>query len=109
MFSTEWGRYLGTEAIEQGVDVAVSSWRRFAPGTMAPLGKIGGSTSTTASSRSKPAPTASPRADARCRRLSGRGRRQNAFLVLGGEIWTPPLSSSILGGITRDSVLTPGR
>jgi len=26
----EWGRYLGEEAIEQGVDVGVSSWRRIA-------------------------------------------------------------------------------
>jgi branched-chain amino acid aminotransferase len=42
IFSFPWGRYLGPEAIEQGVDVAVSSWRRYAPATSAPLGKIGG-------------------------------------------------------------------
>ncbi|MCP4663571.1 MAG: hypothetical protein GY856_49940, partial [bacterium] len=38
VFSIEWGRYLGPEAIEQGVDAAVGSWRRFAPSTLAPLG-----------------------------------------------------------------------
>ncbi len=38
----EWGRYLGQEAIEQGVDVQVSSWRRMAPDTYASLAKIGG-------------------------------------------------------------------
>src|SRR5258707_4718233 len=37
-----WGRYLGNEAIEQGVDVCVSSWRRLAPGTAASSAKIGG-------------------------------------------------------------------
>ena len=42
IFSFPWGRYLGAEAIEQGVDAQVSSWRRFAPATTAPMGKIGG-------------------------------------------------------------------
>jgi len=37
-----WGRYLGQDAVEQGVDVMVSSWRRAAPGTAVPMGKIGG-------------------------------------------------------------------
>ena len=38
----EWGRYLGAEAIEQGVDVMVSSWRRMAPDTLPAMAKIGG-------------------------------------------------------------------
>ncbi len=107
MFSTEWGRYLGTEAIEQGVDVAVSSWRRFAPGTLAPLGKIGGQyvNNSFASIEAKANGfTEGLMLDAGGNLCEGAG--ENAFLVLGGEIWTPPLASSILGGITRDCVLT---
>src|SRR3990172_3661408 len=38
----EWGRYLGEEALEQGVDVMVSSWRRMAPDTHPGMAKIGG-------------------------------------------------------------------
>ena len=42
IITIEWGRYLGPEAIEQGVDVGVSSWRRMAPGTFPAAAKIGG-------------------------------------------------------------------
>ncbi len=107
MFSTEWGRYLGTEAIEQGVDVAVSSWRRFAPGTLAPLGKIGGqyvNNSFVSIEAKANGYTEGLMLDAGGNLCEGAG--ENAFLVLDGEIWTPPLASSILGGITRDCVLT---
>ncbi len=107
MFSTEWGRYLGSEAIEQGVDVAVSSWRRFAPGTLAPLGKIGGqyvNNSFASMEAQANGFTEGLMLDAGGNLCEGAG--ENAFLVLEGEIWTPPLSGSILGGITRDCVLT---
>src|SRR5256712_10086988 len=42
VITVEWGRYLGAEAIEQGVDVVGSSWRRMAPDTGVPMGKIAG-------------------------------------------------------------------
>ncbi len=48
-----------------------------------------------------------PRPDAGGNLCEGAG--ENAFLVLDGEIWTPPLASSILGGITRDCMLTLAR
>ena len=107
IFSMEWGRYLGTEAIEQGVDVAVSSWRRFAPGTLAPLGKIGGqyvNNSFVSIEARANGYTEGLMLDERGMLSEGAG--ENAFLVMHGEIWTPPLASSILGGITRDCVLT---
>ena len=107
IFSMEWGRYLGTEAIEAGVDVAVSSWRRFAPGTMAPLGKIGGqyvNNSFVSIEAGANGFTEGLILDDRGFLSEGAG--ENAFLVIDGEIWTPPLASSILGGITRDTVLT---
>src|SRR5262245_50444866 len=35
----DWGRYLGTEALESGVDVRVSSWTRFAPNALPAMAK----------------------------------------------------------------------
>src|ERR1051326_5662181 len=37
----EWGKYLGEEALAQGVDVCVSSWSRMAPNTLPALAKAG--------------------------------------------------------------------
>lgn len=37
----EWGKYLGAEGMEQGVDVCVSSWTRMAPNTLPALAKAG--------------------------------------------------------------------
>ena len=36
-----WGKYLGEEAIEKGVEVGISSWRRMAPDTMPNMAKAG--------------------------------------------------------------------
>ena len=37
-----WGKYLGEEAIESGVDVCVSSWNRMAPNTFPAMAKATG-------------------------------------------------------------------
>ena len=37
-----WGKYLGEEALEQGVDVCVSSWNRMAPNTFPAMAKATG-------------------------------------------------------------------
>ena len=107
IFSMEWGRYLGAEAIEQGIDAAVSSWRRPAPGSMAPLGKIGGqyvNNSFVSVEARLNGFAEGLMLDAGGNLCEGAG--ENAFLVFDGEIWTPPMASSLLGGITRDSVIT---
>ena len=107
LMSMEWGRYLGPEAIEMGVDAAVSSWRRPAPGTISALGKIGGQYVNNQ--------FVSVEA-----RLNGfveglvldqngmvcEGGGENVFAVIDGCILTPSMASSILAGITRDTVLT---
>jgi branched-chain amino acid aminotransferase len=110
IFCFPWGRYLGPEAIEQGVDVHVSSWRRFAPGTTAPLGKIGGQYVT----NQFVAVEARQNGFAEGIMLDSfgyvsEGGGENLFLVKRGEIVTTPLSSSILEGVTRDSVITLAR
>jgi branched-chain amino acid aminotransferase len=107
IFTIEWGRYLGPEAIEQGVDVMVSSWRRMAPGTLPAMAKIGGqyinSQLITMEAKDNGF-TEGIALDVNGYVSEGAG--ENLFVVTDGVIYTPPLSSSILGGITRQCVLT---
>ena len=110
IFAFPWGAYLGRDAIESGVDVGVSSWRRIGSDSLMPMGKIGGQyiNNQLASSEAK----ANGFADAVLLDGDGRvteGAGQNLFLVEGGRITTPPSSSAILRGITRDSVITLAR
>jgi branched-chain amino acid aminotransferase len=102
----EWGAYLGAGALEQGVDVGVSTWRRMAPGAAMPMAKIGG----------QYVNSQLVVMEARSRGLAegimldvygyvSEGSGENVFVVYDGAIYTPPLSASILGGITRRIVL----
>jgi branched-chain amino acid aminotransferase len=106
----EWGAYLGDDSQQNGVDVCVSSWNRVAPNTIPAGAKATGNyLSGYLISR-----------EARTRGFSegialgvdGRlseGAGENVFLVQNGKILTPPASSSVLLGITRDSVVTLAR
>lgn len=101
-----WGSYLGEEALETGIDVGVSSWRRFSASSMMPMGKIGGQyiNNQLASVEAK----ANGFAEAIMVDDHGRvaeGAGQNLFLVQDGVLITPPTVDSILEGITRNSVL----
>ena len=101
--SVPWGAYLGKEGLENGVDVQVSTWRRMAPDTFNALAKIGGqyvnSQNIVMEARDNGF-AAGIALD-----LNGyvsEGSGENIFLILKGNIYTPPLATSILGGITRD-------
>lgn len=103
----EWGKYLGAEAMEQGVDVCVSSWSRFAPNTLPAMAKAGGNYLN--SQLIKLEALANGFAEGIALDSSGQvseGSGENLFLVRDGVVYTPPVSSSILGGITRDTVIT---
>lgn len=103
----EWGRYLGQEAIEQGVDVCFASWQRMAPNTFPALAKCGGHY--TNSQLMKMEALINGYTEAIALDVYGyisEGSAENLFLVRRGEIYTPPLGSSILGGLTRDCVIT---
>jgi branched-chain amino acid aminotransferase len=106
IFSIEWGRYLGPEAIEQGVDVMVSSWRRMAPNTLPAMAKIGGQyiNSQLITMEAKD----NGFVEGLALDVNGyvsEGAGENLFVVMDGVIHTPPLASSILGGITRQCVM----
>jgi branched-chain amino acid aminotransferase len=106
----EWGAYLGQDATESGVDVKISSWARPAPNTFPALAK-----------------TAANYGNAQLIKMDAvvdgysegialdsfghlsEGSGQNIFLVRDGVIYTPPVTASILPGITRDSVMTIAR
>ncbi|WP_298816870.1 branched-chain amino acid transaminase [Chloroflexus sp.] len=103
----EWGKYLGAEAMEQGVDVCISSWNRFAPNTMPALAKAGGNYMN--SQLIKMEAMANGYAEGIALDADGHvseGSGENLFLVRDGVVYTPPLTSSILSGITRDTVMT---
>ncbi len=107
IFTMEWGRYLGAEAIESGVDVQVSSWRRIAPDTFASMAKIGGQyvNSQLISMEAHDNGFNEGLALDYAGNVS-EGAGENIFVIYDGVVYTPGTASSILLGITRDTVLT---
>ena len=101
-----WGAYLGETARAQGVDVCVSSWNRLAPNTTPTAAKAGGNylSSFLISREAKSRGYAEGIGLDTDGRLS-EGAGENLFLIKDGRLLTPPASSSILQGITRDSVI----
>jgi branched-chain amino acid aminotransferase len=106
----EWGAYLGAEGLENGIDVCVSSWQRLAPNTIPALGKAAGNY------------LSSQLISLEAKRLGfaegiglgidgsvSEGAGENLFVIRDGIIYTPALASSILQGITRDTLITLAR
>lgn len=102
----EWGAYLGADGLERGVDVCVSSWNRAAPNTLPAGAKAGGNY------------LSSQLISMEAKRLGftegigltvdgmvSEGAGENLFLVLNDVLYTPDISSSILGGITRGTII----
>jgi branched-chain amino acid aminotransferase len=101
-----WGRYLGPEALEQGVDVCVSSWTRNAPNTLPSMAKSGANYMN--SQLIKMEAKINGYAEGVALDPEGyisEGSGENIFLIKDGTVMTPPLYSTILPGITRDSVI----
>jgi branched-chain amino acid aminotransferase len=106
----KWGKYLGAEALEQGVDVRVSSWNRMAPNTFPALAKATANYMNSILIRQEAA--ADGYAEGIALDVNGyvsEGSGENIFLVRDGKIFTPPLGASILAGITRDSIIRIAR
>jgi branched-chain amino acid aminotransferase len=103
----EWGQYLGPEAMENGVDVCVSSWWRMAPNTFPALAKAGANYMNSQLIKMEALLDGYEEGIAlNIRGHISEGSGENLFLVKDGVVLTPPLSSSVLPGITRDSVMT---
>ena len=101
-----WGAYLGEGALENGVDACVSSWHRVAPNTIPSLAKIAGNY--LSGQLVKMEALANGFAEAIALGPGGmvsEGSGQNVFLVDHGELVTTPLDGTLLGGITRASII----
>ncbi len=106
----EWGTYLGKGALEQGVDVRISTWRRMAPSTLPAMAKSVANYGN--SILIKMEALAEGYSEGIALDPEGHvseGSGQNVFVVRDGVVYTPPLAASVLPGITRDSIITLGR
>jgi len=101
-----WGAYLGDEALEKGVDACIASWHRVQPNTIPAMAKIAGNY--LSGQLIKMEALANGYAEGIALSPSGmvsEGSGQNVFMVSNGTIITTPLDGSILGGITRATIM----
>jgi branched-chain amino acid aminotransferase len=102
-----WGAYLGEEGLNNGIKACITSWNRLAPNTMPPGVKAGGNYLSSQLIGFEARERGFEEgiglgADG----LLSEGAGENIFLVQKNRLLTPPASSSILSGITRDTVMT---
>ncbi len=100
-----WGKYLGEEAINVGVDVCVSTWNRMAPNTFPSIAKAGANYMN--SQLVKLEAKVNGYLEGICLDTFGHvseGSGENIFVVSKGKLYTPSIGASILPGITRDCV-----
>ena len=103
----EWGRYLGPEAIENGVDVCISSWNRMAPNTLPSMAKAAANYMNSQLIHMEAATNGYTEGIALdTNGFVSEGSGENIFVAMDGALITPPIGSSVLPGITRNSVMT---
>ena len=102
----DWGKYLGDAAIDQGVDVQVSTWNRLTPNSLPAMAKSGANYMNSQLIKMEALLNGFAEGIALDDRgYVSEGSGENIFVVYDGIVNTPPLSSSVLPGITRNSVL----
>ncbi len=102
----EWGLYLGEDGKRDGVRAKISSWRRISPETLIPYAKAGGQYLNSILAKVEAHKAGYDEAlllDHVGNVCEGTG--ENIFVVRDGVISTPPMTSSILEGISRDSII----
>ncbi len=106
----EWGAYLGGVALAEGIEACVSTWTRIAPNTLPALAKSAANYGN--AQLIKMEALANGYQEGIALDYAGfvsEGSGENVFVIRDGKLMTPPLSSSALGGITRDTVLELAR
>ena len=107
IMSYPWGAYLGDDGQRNGITTTISSWQRVGPNVIPHVAKATG-----IYLNSMLATTEARRAGYdEAIMLTGDGYiadgpGETIFVVKGGRVLTPPLSMSILPGITRDTIMT---
>lgn len=106
----EWDAYLGAGAADEGVDARVSSWMRAAPNTFPAIAKSSANYANAALIKMEAAMDKFAEGIALdSHGYISEGSAQNIFLVRDNVVYTPPIAASVLGGVTRDSVITIAR
>jgi branched-chain amino acid aminotransferase len=106
----KWGAYLGQEALTDGIRAKISSWQRHHINVSLPKGKINGQyTNSVLAKREAKLAGYDEAILLDTQGYVSEGSGENIFMVRKGTLVTPPLSASILAGITRDTVLTLAR
>ena len=106
----EWGKYLGPEALEKGVDVCVSSWSRMAGNTLPAMAKVAANYMNSQLIKMEAVLAGYTEGIALDRDgYVSEGSGENIFLIKNGTLLTPPLACSVLPGITRDTVMVLAR
>lgn len=106
----DWGKYLGEEALREGVDVCVSSWARPAPNTLPQMAKAGANYMNSQLIRMEAMVNGYVEGiGLDVHGYVSEGSGENIFLVMDGVLITPPFSSGVLPGITRHTILTIAR
>ncbi len=106
----QWGKYLGDEAIENGIDVCVSSWNRFNTNALPAMAKAGANYMNSQLIKMEAKLGGFSEGIALDDRgYVSEGSGENIFVVNNGKLITPPLGAAILPGITRDSIISIAR
>jgi branched-chain amino acid aminotransferase len=106
IMSWPWGAYLGEEALERGVRAKISSWQRIGPNVIPHVAKATGIYLNSMLAVMEAAQSGYEEAILLTQDgYVADGSGENIFVVRDGRIATPDLSSSILPGITRDTVI----
>lgn len=106
----QWGKYLGEEALESGIDVCVSSWTRITSNALPSMAKAGANYMNSQLIKMEAILGGFSEGIALDDRgMVSEGSGENLFLVNNGKLITPPLGAAILPGITRDTVIQIAR
>jgi branched-chain amino acid aminotransferase len=105
-----WGAYLGEDALEQGVRIKISSWRRNSQNALPASAKATGQYINSVLAKVESLNAGYD--EAIMLNEAGQitdGSGENVFVVRDGMLFTPPTQAGCLDGITRMSVITLAR
>ncbi|HET7236591.1 MAG TPA: branched-chain amino acid transaminase [Actinomycetota bacterium] len=105
-----WGAYLGEEALEQGVRIKISSWRRNSQNSLPAAAKATGQYINSVLAKVESLKAGYDEAIMLNEHgFITDGSGENVFVVRDGVLTTPPISAGCLDGITRGTVITLAR
>lgn len=105
-----WGAYLGEDGLKNGIDICVSSWSRLAPNTIPTGAKAAGNyLSSLLICKEARRNGYTEAVSLNPQGYIAEGSGENVFLIRDGVVYTSTITSSILPGITRDSIIRVAR